>query len=119
MFITIQNGQLAKKRYVLQTKKKNCELILNFLWEKGFILGYKNLHSNQIKIFLKYYKGNPVVNKFKLVSKPSRRVYYSLNQLWKINSGKYFLIISTNLGLKSLKDCKKCKIGGEPFVLIK
>ena len=72
----------------------------------------------QLRIFLKYYKGNPVVNKFKLVSKPSRRVYYSLNQLWKINSGKYFLIISTNLGLKSLKDCKKCKIGGEPFVLI-
>lgn len=120
MFANIQNGQLAKKPYVLQTKKKICESFLVILWNEGFILGYKTDHTNpnNLKIFLKYNKNKPVINRLKSVSKPGQRVYYSLKQLWKIDSTKTFLIVSTNLGLKSLIECKKFKVGGEPLVFI-
>lgn len=120
MFANIQNGQLAKKPFILQKKKKNCEAVLNVLWNEGFILGYKqdNLDLTKLKIFLKYTKNKPVIQTIKSISKPGSRVYYSVEQLWKIDSNKTFLIISTNMGIKTLTDCKKLQIGGEPLLTI-
>jgi small subunit ribosomal protein S8 len=120
MFANIQNGQLAKKIFVIQKKKKICESVLNILWDGGFILGYKTIEEDptKIKIYLKYYKGKPVIQTLKSVSKPGSRIYYSTKQIWKIDSNKTFLIISTNKGLKTLMECKKLKIGGEPFLII-
>jgi small subunit ribosomal protein S8 len=120
MFANIQNGQLAKKIFVIQKKKKICESVLNILWDGGFILGYKTVEEDptKIKIYLKYYKNKPVIQTLKSVSKPGSRIYYSTKQIWKIDSNKTFLIISTNKGLKTLMECKKLKIGGEPFLII-
>lgn len=120
MLANIQNGQLARKVFVLQKRKKICETILNVLWDEGFILGYKidNQDSAKLKIFLKYTKNKPVIQTIKSISKPGSRIYYSLKQLWKIDSSKTFLIVSTNQGVKTLTDCKKLRIGGEPFLII-
>jgi small subunit ribosomal protein S8 len=120
MFANIQNGQSAKKAYVLHRKKKICEYVLNVLWDEGFILGYKISRDNplSLKIFLKYVAGKPVIQTLKAVSKPGSRVYYSLNQIWKIDSTKTFLIVSTNKGIKPLYLCKKLRLGGEPFLIV-
>jgi small subunit ribosomal protein S8 len=117
MFANIKNGQLAKRDFIFQTRKKNCELFLRILNTEGFILGYK-IKLNKIKIFLKYKNQRPTINSIKIISKPGRRVCYSIKQIWKINSNKYFIIFSTNQGLKSIIDCKKLKIGGEPVIMI-
>jgi len=121
MLSNINNSQLVNKKYVLQLKKKNCEQILNVLWDEGFILGYKVLKSNtnKLKIFLKYNKGNSAINSIKLISKPSLKVYYSLKKLWKLESNQGVTIISTNKGFMSDVECKKIKKGGEAFILIK
>lgn len=120
MFSNIKNGQLAKKAYIFQKKKKFCEKFLKIMWDEGFILGYKtdNLNSNKLKIFLKYKNETPVISSIKLITKPSKRVYYSVKQIWKLDSNKTFIIFSTNKGLKTIQDCKKLKLGGEPFILI-
>ena len=120
MFANIKNGQLAKRSFIFQTRKKICESFLKVLWYEGFILGYKidSKNPNKFKIFLKYKNGRPAINSLKLISKPGRRVYYSIKQIWKIDSNKSFIIFSTNRGLKSIIDCKKLKIGGEPFIVI-
>ena len=120
MFANIKNAQLTKKPFVIQSKKRICENFLNILWNEGFILGYKLVDDSptKLKIFLKYNKGKPVIKKIICISKPSLRVYYSLKEIWKIDSSRFFLIISTNQGLKTLTECKKLKIGGEPFVII-
>lgn len=119
MFANIKNGQLVKQSFVLQTRKKICENFLKILWDEGFISGYTvDLKTNKLKIFLKYKNGNPVINSIKLISKPSRRIYYSTKQLWKIKSTQQLIIMSTNKGLKSMADCKKLNIGGEPFISI-
>jgi small subunit ribosomal protein S8 len=120
MFACIKNGQLAKRNYIYQTRKKICESFLKILWDEGFILGYivDDESPNRLKIFLKYTNNRPVINNIKTVSKPSRRIYYSIKQIWKIDSSKSFIIFSTNKGLKSIVDCKKLKIGGEPFITI-
>lgn len=120
MFASIKNNQLAKRSFIFHTRKKICESFLKILWQEGFILGYKidSNNTNRLIIFLKYKNGQPVINSIKLLSKPSRRIYYSTKQIWKIDSSKSFIIFSTNKGLKSILDCKKLKIGGEPFLVI-
>lgn len=120
MFAIIKNGQTARLSFVIQTRKKICEAFLKILWNEGFILGYtiNSKNGNSLKIFLKYKNGLPTINSIKLITKPSRRLYYSAKQLWKIDSSKYLIILSTNKGLKSITDCKKLNLGGEPFILI-
>lgn len=121
MIATIKNGQLSKKAYVNQTRKKTCEFVLSILWDEGFISGYKisNTNPNKLKIFLKYTNGKPAINNIKLLTKPSLNLYYSLKQLWKINSSEGLLIISTDKGFMSINDCKKYSVGGVPFLVVK
>jgi small subunit ribosomal protein S8 len=120
MFANLKNGQLAKRSFIYQTRKNICESFLKIMWDEGFILGYsidvKN--SSKLKIFLKYKNGKPVINNIKLISKPSKKVYWSINQIWKIDSSKIFIIFSTSKGLKTIIDCKKLNIGGEPCIII-
>ena len=121
MFANIKNSQTAKKSIATQTRKNICEQILKLLWDEGFISGYRiSLKSDKkLEIFLKYQKdGKPVINSIKTMSKPGKRIYYSAKQIWKIDSSKLFIIFSTNKGLKSIIQCKKWKIGGEPFLII-
>ena len=120
MFDNIKKGQLARRNFIINKRKKICELFLQILWNEGFILGYKTDANdyNKIIIFLKYNNKKPVINSIKLISKPSRRLYYSIKQIWKIDSSKSFIIFSTNKGLKSISECKKLRIGGEPYLII-
>jgi len=121
MLTKIKNAQRVKLPFVHQERKRFCEDVLNILWDEGYILGYKNvLHKDKtkIKIYLKYSGEKPVIKSLKLLSKPSKRIHYSLPQLWKINSNTSFLLVSTNKGLKTLAECKRSQIGGEPLFMI-
>lgn len=121
MFVNIRNGQLAKRSFIYQKKNKLCEAFLQILWNEGFILKYRMSRKDEkfLKIFLKYSStGKPAINNIKLTTKPSRRIFYSIRQIWKIDSNQNFIIFSTNKGLQTIDDCKKLKIGGEPFVII-
>lgn len=120
LFSNIKNGQLAKRAFIYHRKKRFCESFLKILWSEGFILGYKVCYdkSNSVKIFLKYINGQPVINNIKFITKPSRRIYYSIKQIWKMDSNEVCIIFSTNKGLKTIKDCKKLNIGGEAFLII-
>lgn len=121
MFANIKNGQMAKKSVIIQSRKNICESFLKILWDEGFISGYRILTQDdkKIEIFLRYTRtGRPVVNSIKCLSKPGQRLYYSAKQIWKLNSSKTFIIFSTNKGLKTIYQCKKDKIGGEPLVVV-
>lgn len=117
MLIAIKNGQIAQREFVFHKKKKLCEAFLKVLWSEGFILGY-TVNNDRIKIILKYVNNQPVIRSLNFLSRPGRRVYYSHKQIWKIDSTKYFIVLSTNKGLKTLLECKKLRIGGEPFLVI-
>lgn len=120
MLVSLKNGQNSKRSFIIQKRKKICEAFLKILWSEGFILGYKidQKEKNNLKIFLKYKNGNPVINSINFISKPSRRIYYSNKKIWKLDSTQNLIILSTNQGLKSSIDCKKLNLGGEPFISI-
>lgn len=121
MFANIRNGQIAKRSFIYQKKKKLCEAFLLLLWNEGFIIKFRisKKNKNLFKIFLKYSNtGKPAINNIKLITKPGRRIIYSMKQIWKIDSSKNFMIVSTHKGLQTINNCKKLKIGGEPFIII-
>lgn len=120
MLTHIKNGQKANKSYILHPRNNKCALILNILWEEGFILNYKisDKNSNMFEIFLKYKHGIPVIKHLIAITKPNNRIYCSSKQLWKINSNLGLFVLSTSKGILSLTKCKKKNIGGELLLLI-
>lgn len=121
MLANIKNGQMARKSVIIESRKNINESLLKILWDEGFISGYRifALNDQKIEIFLKYTRtGKPVINSLKSVSKPGQRFYYSAKQIWKLDSSKTFLILSTNQGLKTISQCKKNRLGGEPLVIV-
>lgn len=117
MFSQIKNAQINQKSVIVIKTQKQCQKLLALLWLNGFIIGYKFI-NNKIKIFLKYTNSKPVINNLKIISKPSRKVYFSNYKLWKIDTTKFFLIISTSQGFLTLFDCKKKSLGGEPILIL-
>lgn len=117
----LKNSQISRRNAMYEPKTALTIAFLDILWNEGFILGYKvsNSDSTILKIFLKYKNGNPVINSIKFVCKPSRNIYYSVSQLWKLDSKKSFVILTTSKGLKTVYDCKKNQIGGKPLFIIK
>jgi len=112
----LKNGQLVKKAFVINENSTICRKFLDILWDEGFISGYKTLPMNKLKIYLKYKNGISVISSIKVVSKPSLRVYYSVRELQRL---KNFLILTTHKGIKTISNCKRLSIGGEPLIMIK
>ena len=121
MLLNIKNSQLVKKKYIYQKKNKNCQKILDIMWNEGLIIGYQNSRNleDYYEIFLKYTKDKkPIIKSIKIIYKKNQTKNQTLKQLWKINSTAQTLILSTSKGLMSLHDCKKFKINGVPYLLI-
>jgi len=112
----LKNGQNVKKAFVFSENTKICKKLLEILWDEGYILGYKVLPvENKLKIYLKYKNGVPVIRSIESISRPGLRVYCSLKDLEQFRS---FTILTTNLGLQTLYQCRKLKVGGEPLIKI-
>ena len=119
-FLTsIKNAQISKKSIVIIKKSKQAELFLKILWLENFILGYKTFKNKNIKVFLKYFNNTPLINFFKFTSKKTKNIYFSKEKIWKINKTNNFYIFSTNLGLKSLANCKKKDVGGKLILVLR
>lgn len=117
----IKNNQKINKSIIYILYQKNHVIFLNFLWDNNLISGYKSIKKQKkiIKIFLKYINFLPAIINYKILSKPKKRFYLNIKQLWKIKTNKGIFIISTSKGLQSLIDCKKNHVGGEPLIYIK
>lgn len=117
----LKNSQISRRNFIYQPKTRLTIAFLDVLWDEGFIVGYRvsNSDPSLLKIFLKYKNGNPVINSMKFVCKPSRNLYYSVSQLWKLDSKKSSVILTTSKGLKTIHECKKSRIGGKPLFIIK
>jgi ribosomal protein S8 len=82
-FSNIQNGQRCHILTIESVQTKLVIAVSNISQEHGYIRGYR-FHptaSNKLQILLKYKNQKPVINKIIRISKPSKRVYISINQL--------------------------------------
>jgi small subunit ribosomal protein S8 len=116
----IRNGCLVCKVEVNVSKSKFLISILEVLLKEGYINSYKILEKH-IVIYLKYIKGKNVINKLKLCSKPTKKIYYTFKQLKSYSKMNIIFFISTNKGIKLTKDYFYLSkgLGGEVLFVIK
>ena len=116
MLIRIRNSLLRFKRDVRIPSSKLKVAIANILKQEGYIKDYRVEENNKritLIIELKYFKGKPVIESMKRVSKPSLRSYKSVNELPKVMGGLGIAIISTAKGVMTDKSAREHGIGGE------
>ncbi len=70
--------------------------------------------NKTLTIGLLYKKdGTPRITEAKRISKPGRRIYRGVKEIFPIRYGKGSIILSTSKGIMTGKDAKKAKLGGE------
>ena len=117
-FLTrIRNALSAKKRWVdipSSNIKKRIALVLK---EESYIEDFFFVNSEgkeKIRVFLKYdFKGNPVIESIKRISRPGLRVYVGVGESPRVLDGLGISILSTSKGVLSNKTARKYGVGGE------
>lgn len=121
--ISIKNAYLLKKHFVKFFFNKKFISLSKVLYKYGFIQDFwlEKQKSAKLKIViaLKYYNQSNNFLSLKLVSKPSRSLFFSYRDLCKLYEKQTLYILSTSLGYLSSLDCKKLKIGGTLFFYVK
>ncbi|MZR61295.1 30S ribosomal protein S8 [Alcanivorax sp. DP30] len=115
MFTRIRNAQMAKKVQVEIPASKAKEAVAKVLLDEGYIAGYKVSEDKKpvMTVDLKYFEGNPVIDKIARVSRPGLRVYKSAGEIPKVKGGLGVMIVSTNQGIISDRAARKANVGGE------
>jgi small subunit ribosomal protein S8 len=113
----VRNGVHAKQPKV-DVPASQLKVAVVDLWKKGgYIRDYKLYRQDQrgiLRIYLKYVdKGVSVIQGIRRVSKPSRRVYASYDQIPKVLNGLGMAVISTSKGVLNDDVARETKVGGE------
>ena len=82
MLTRIRNGQMARKTSIVTPASKQRQRVLDVLEREGFIRGYSRTDYDggkaDLQIELKYYEGEPVIQRIKRISTPGRVTYEEL-----------------------------------------
>ena len=118
MLTRIRNAVRATHETVEIPASKLKVKIAEVLKREGYISSYEVVENSSIdkiiRIILKYGpRGEKLITGIKKVSKPGLRVYTRSNDLPRVLGGLGISIISTSKGLKTDREAKKEKIGGE------
>jgi ribosomal protein S8 len=94
--------------------------ILYVLLELGLIRGYKMQSNHEVWVSLRFQGGNHIFNRISLVSKPSKRVYWNMSQLYKEidKNDSVIYLISTKEGIVIGSDCIWRALTGEVLIKI-
>ncbi|MBL7004696.1 MAG: 30S ribosomal protein S8 [Gammaproteobacteria bacterium] len=115
MLTRIRNAQSANKVSVSMPHSKQKVSIADVLKEEGYIADFSI--SGDVKksltVLLKYYQGQPVIEKIQRVSRPGLRIFKSKDELPSVNGGLGISIISTSKGLMSDSKARSAGHGGE------
>lgn len=112
----IRNAGLAGHESV-QAPFSNFDFaVAKVLQENGFLAEVEKRASGKkgiIQITLKYRGKKPAISGFKIISKPSRRLYTGYRDLKAVKRGYGIAVLSTPEGILTDKEAKKKKVGGE------
>ena len=113
----VRNAQAAKQEVVSVPASKMKIAIAHILRDEGFVRNYKCVRDGKqgiLKIALKYTDdGEGVIRSLERVSKSSRRVYVSTEEIPYVKNGFGTGILSTSRGVMSDREARKQHVGGE------
>lgn len=116
MLTRIRNGQAANKKSVALPSSSLKLSIAKVLQDEGYISGYSTEMIGSFPVLtieLKYYRGAPVIEEIKRVSRPGLRIYKSKDELPKVLGGLGIAIVSTSNGVMTDRAARAQGHGGE------
>lgn len=117
MLTRIRNAQMSRLINVTFAYSEMKRAILDVLVDEGYVCSYRKVNiSNKdcLEIVLKYSKhGVPVINEIHKVSKPSKRIYFSIKKLRHYYNNMGIYILSTSKGIMSDRSARHLNVGGE------
>jgi len=116
MLTRIRNGQSADKESIDMPSSRLKQAIAHVLREEGYITDYETAEINgkpRLRVVLKYFQGEGVIEQIERVSRPGLRVYRGRKEVPQVVGGLGISIISTSQGLMSDRAARAAGHGGE------
>jgi small subunit ribosomal protein S8 len=121
MLTRIRNAQLAEKLSVAMPSSRVKASIAQVLKDEGYIEDFKVRDADgksTLEVALKYYAGEPVIEKIERVSRPGLRIYKGRDDIPKIMNGLGIAIVSTSKGVMTDRKARATGIGGEVLCIV-
>ncbi len=121
MLTRIRNAQAVRKTTVNMPSSKLKTAIAQVLKDEGYIDGYavrQEEGKTEIEISLKYYAGQPVIEKIERVSRPGLRIYRGRDDIPRVMNGLGIAIVSTSKGVMTDRKARATGIGGEVLCIV-
>ncbi|MFA5983911.1 MAG: 30S ribosomal protein S8 [Methylococcaceae bacterium] len=116
MLTRIRNGQSASKKIIKLPSSTLKVSIAKVLKDEGYITEFSTETTGshtEMTIELKYYRGAPVIEEIKRISRPGLRVYKSKDELPRVLGGLGIAIVSTSKGVMTDRAARAIGHGGE------
>ena len=121
MLTRIRNAQMAQKGAVVMPSSKLKLAIAAVLKDEGYIEHFavrENGGKPELDIALKYYAGQPVIERIERVSRPGLRVYKGCVDLPQVMNGLGVAIVSTPKGVMTDRKARAGNLGGEVLCIV-
>lgn len=121
MLTRIRNAQMAGKASVSMPSSKLKVAIAVVLKDEGYVDEFVvrgEAAKPLLDIALKYYAGQPVIERIDRVSKPGLRVYRGKDDLPRVMNGLGIAIVSTPKGVMTDRKARAGNMGGEVLCVV-
>ena len=121
MLTRIRNAGMRRKTKVSTPGSRLRANVLEVLKDEGYIEDFSVRHDgpkSQLEVQLKYYAGQPVIERIERVSRPGLRVYKGRESLPQVMNGLGVAIVSTPRGLMTDRHARKVGVGGEVIGIV-
>ena len=119
--VRLKNAGAVGHKEVQMPHSKLREAIANKLAAVGYLTSV-TVDGKDVKktlvVSLKYDNGQHAIVDVKRVSKPGRRLYAKVEEIYPVKFGKGHLILSTPKGILTDKEAREAKVGGEQLFKI-
>jgi small subunit ribosomal protein S8 len=116
MLTHIRNGQARGKVTIRMPSSKQKKAIAQLLKEEGYISDFAEQDEDgkaRLELRLKYFRGKPVIEELKRISRPGLRIYRGRDELPRVWGGLGVAIVSTSKGLMTDRAARQSGHGGE------
>jgi small subunit ribosomal protein S8 len=120
MITRIRNAQSAHHETVEMPSSKQKVAIAKLLLEEGYVeeILVEEGVKPVLRLVLKYFKGEPVIELLERVSKSGLRIYRPSSDLPKVMGGLGVAVVSTSQGLMTDRQARKLGLGGEVLFFV-
>jgi len=115
MLTRIRNAQQAKIQSIKMPASKLKAAVAVVLKDEGYIedCSVNEAEKSELTIDLKYFRGKPVIEEIKRISRPGLRQYKASDDIPTIKGGLGVVILSTNKGVMTDRAARTAGVGGE------